>query len=76
MRKLTLLIRKNALLLFSLVALSSYAQVKIGNNPTIIDYSAVLELESTNINCNIPSIASSVTTDVATIYLPEFNLLI
>ncbi|MDZ4666257.1 MAG: hypothetical protein SGJ00_00085 [bacterium] len=52
------------------------AQVKIGNNPTSINSSAILEMESTNKGLLIPRVSLTSNTDVSTITSATTSLLV
>lgn len=51
--------RKHIILLLLLVGFTSFAQVKIGNNPTTVGASSLLELESTNRALVMPRVANT-----------------
>ncbi|MFD2037534.1 hypothetical protein ACFSKL_22260 [Belliella marina] len=52
-------------LLFALLSFRISAQVKVGDNPTIVNPDAVLEIESTNKGLLMPRVALTATTDAA-----------
>lgn len=52
------------------------AQVKVGDNPTSVNASTVLEVESTNKGILIPRVALTGATDVTTIATPATSLLV
>lgn len=58
------------------IVVSANAQLKVGNNPTTIDPSAVLEVESTNKGFLPPRVALASLTDVTTIPSPATGLLV
>ncbi|SEJ69039.1 hypothetical protein SAMN04487995_5946 [Dyadobacter koreensis] len=64
-----------AAFLFGAVGISN-AQVKVGNNPTFINPSAALEIETTNKGFLPPRIALTSTTDITTIPSPAVGLLV
>jgi len=64
-----------AALLFGAASVSN-AQVKVGNNPGVINPSAVLEIESTNKGFLPPRVTLTSTTDVTTIPSPAVGLLV
>ncbi len=59
--RLNLIWRHTLLLTFSLVGITSFSQIKIGNNPTSINTNSVLELESSNKGLLLPRVALSST---------------
>ena len=61
---------------FLFATLTMTAQLKVGNNPTTINSSAVLEAESTNKGFLPPRIALTSTNDATTISSPATGLLI
>lgn len=68
------MIKKNYLVLMMLVcALGSFAQVKIGANPTTVDPSAILEMESSTQGMLVPRMSSASRDAIAT---PANGLLI
>jgi hypothetical protein len=69
-------LKMTGVLMFSLLAIALQSQVKIGNNPAILNPSAVLELEKTNQGLLITRIALTGATDVTTIPSPANSLLI
>ncbi len=70
--------RKTFKVLFAVIffGMSSQAQIKIGDNPTIVNNAALLELESTNKGILMPRISLTGTQDVTTIPSPTTGLLI
>lgn len=66
--------------LFLMVLMTSltvtYGQVKIGNNPTTINASAALEIESANKGMLLPRVVLTSETDGTTISLPAKGLLV
>lgn len=69
---------KHKILCALLVAAStaSYAQVKIGNNPSSIDPSSILELESPNKAFYINRVALTGLNDVATVFNPKAGMIV
>jgi len=63
------------LIIFLLTA-TLHGQVKIGTNPTVVNNSASLEIESSNKGLLIPRVSLLSTTDVATIPSPAQSLLV
>lgn len=63
-------------LLFLATASAGYAQVKIGNNPSTIDPSSVLELESPNKALYMVRVSLSSTTDVTTVAAPKAGMVV
>lgn len=69
---------KKSLLICSLacIATASQAQVKIGTNPSVIDPSAVLELEGTNKAFYINRVSLTSTSDVLTVPNPKAGFIV
>ena len=58
------------------VASLAQAQVKIGQNPSVVDAAAVLELENPNKALYLPRVALTSTTDVVTVPAPKSGMLV
>lgn len=69
-------LQNSLIVIFILATIAGHAQLKVGDNPTTINSSAVLEAESTNKGFLPPRIALTSATDVTTISSPATGLLI
>ena len=69
-------LKLSILSIFAFFAINANAQVKVGNNPTVITPSAILDVESTNKGVIFPRIALTSATDVTTISAPATGLLV
>lgn len=69
---------KNALLICALLCLSAttQAQLKLGNNPSTIDPSSILELEHPNKALYLTRVSLLSTSDVATVPSPKAGMLV
>ncbi|WP_144080173.1 hypothetical protein [Flectobacillus major] len=70
------LLRMIAVAIAMSLTFSVMAQVKVGNNPTTITPSAILDVESTNKGVIFPRVALTSTTDQTTISSPATGLLV
>jgi hypothetical protein len=74
--KVNSLIKVMVVSMIATLSFSANAQVKIGNNPTTITSSAVLDVESTNKGVIFPRVALTSLTDATTIASPVTGLLV
>lgn len=68
--------KKILVTLVAFAGLTATAQVKVGTNPTMLDGSAVLEIESANKGVLMPRVALTGATDATTIATPATSLIV